>query len=285
MRKLCLPLIPAILLSLCFACGRGQSSPPQEKNFFSDSSFYEPLESEQTPALPQEPSLLSPEIWDTSDVDISEIDPARKLISFTFDDALGRTAERLLAVFAAFNERNPDCKASATLFVNGYRFDNQAPRLLRLALTLGWELGNHTQSHLRLPSLTAEEIEREIAQTDRLLQAVDGKPFHLLRAPFGAVDEQVRTAAKTPIIDWTIDTLDWTKKSGEEIYEKVMTDKYAGAIVLMHDGYEGSVSALKRLLPDLKAAGYQVVSVSQLIKAHGCCFRRGQVYIRARKGK
>ncbi len=241
---------------------------------------------EQTPLpTPDAPPVAASDVWDTSDVDISEIDPARKLIAFTFDDAPGRTAERLLALFADFNAQNPDCKASATLFLNGNRFDGQTPQLLHLALTLGWELGNHTQTHLRLPDLPAEQIEREIAQTDLLLQAVDGKPVHLLRAPFGAVDENVRAAAKTPIIDWTIDTLDWTKKSGEEIYDKVFSEKYAGAIVLMHDGYEGSMVALKTLLPDLKAAGYQVVSVSKMIKAHGCLCRRGQVYIRARKGK
>ncbi|MBQ8406240.1 MAG: hypothetical protein IJX09_06275 [Clostridia bacterium] len=51
----------------------------------------------------------------------------------------------------------------------------------------------------------------------------------------------------------------------------------------MHDGYKHTVDALKRLLPDLKADGYQVVSVSQLAKAHGCTLRRGSTYIRARK--
>ena len=51
----------------------------------------------------------------------------------------------------------------------------------------------------------------------------------------------------------------------------------------MHDGYVETVSAVKRLLPDLKNAGYQVVGVSQLAKANGCQLKTGSVYIRARK--
>ena len=70
------------------------------------------------PAPIEEPSesktpASDPEIWDVSDVDISHIDPSRKLISFTFDDAPKRTLENILAVFASFNENNPDCPASA----------------------------------------------------------------------------------------------------------------------------------------------------------------------------
>ena len=85
------------------------------------------------------------------------------------------------------------------------------------------------------------------------------------------------------MIDWTIDTLDWTGVSEEDIYNSVFNYKFPGAIVLMHDGYNNTVSALKRLLPDLKAAGYQVVSVSKMAKAHHCTLQAGKVYIRARK--
>ena len=120
-------------------------------------------------------------------------------------------------------------------------------------------------------------------KTDKLLEKADRQKHHLLRAPFGKINEVVKACVEAPIIDWTIDTLDWTNPSVDEIYNRVFTNRFSGAIVLMHDGYEGTVSALKRLLPDLKADGYQVVSVSKMIKAHNCQFQNGGVYIRARK--
>ncbi len=216
-------------------------------------------------------------------MDISHIGKGRKLIALTFDDAPARTLENILAVFARFNEENPDCTASATLFVNGGRMDEQNAHLLHAATALGFELGNHTHRHADLTTLKKEELAQEITRTDELLEKIDGRKLHLLRAPFGRTNELVKENATTPLIDWTIDTLDWTGVTAEDIFDSVWTGRFSGAISLMHDGYEQTVAALKILLPALKEDGYQVVTVSQMIRAHGCRFQKGKTYIRARK--
>ena len=220
-------------------------------------------------------------VWDTHSVDLSQVRQDKKLIALTFDDAPGKTLERILAVFSSYNERNPDCPAFATLFCNGNRIRNESTPLLHAALALGWELGNHTFSHPDLTKLSNADIMREIQTTDKLLYAVDQKDVHLFRAPFGKINQTVKAQLQTPAINWTIDTLDWTGRSAEEIYQTVFKEKFSGAIVLMHDGYEGTMSALKRLLPDLKEAGYQAVTLSALIKAHGKVFKNGVEYVRA----
>ena len=274
--KFTFKLIPATLVLICSCCSVPSRAPNLEDN--SVSEFF------NIPTVEEPPTIEDSPFWKVDDVDISEVDLSKKMISFTFDDAPSRTIESIYAVFAAFNEENPDCKASATVFFNGKLFDSQTYHLLYTAGLLGFELGNHTFSHHDLTTLSLEEINSEIDKTDELLQRADGKERHLLRAPFGKVSESVKSLAKTPIIDWTIDTLDRTGRSEEDIYNAVFLQKFSGAIVLMHDGYDNTVSALKRLLPDLKAAGYQVVNVSKMIKAHGCHFEKGKVYIRARKG-
>lgn len=280
-----------LLLSLpflCASCGAKTSdseNPPMqiEQEFPNQKPFPLPLPEPTDENAELSPPTTAPEIWDVSDVDTSKIDKTRKLISFTFDDAPKRTLENLLAVFASFNEENPDCPASATVFCNGYFFDATSKQTLHAALALGLELGNHTQSHLDLTKLDEQTLKQEIEQTDALLEKLDGKKRHLLRAPFGSVNELVQKTAQVPILDWTIDTLDWTNTDEQTVYDSVWNNRFSGAIVLMHDGYEHTVSALKRLLPDLKADGYQVVSVSQLSKAHACPLRRGSRYIRIRK--
>ena len=238
-----------------------------------------PVEDLQPPIEEVEP----PDVWDTSDVDVSQISEQKKLIAFTFDDAPSRTLENILAVYAAYNEGHPHCPAHATIFCNGKYINAQSPPLLAAAHAMGFELGNHTQSHHDLTTLTEEQLRWEMDATDEILSTIDGKLRHLLRAPFGKINDTVKTVAPTPLIDWTIDTLDWTGKSEDEIYRSVMENKFSGAIVLMHDGYAHTVYALKRLLPDLEAEGYQVVSVSQLAKMHRCTLQKGKVYIRARK--
>ena len=248
--------------------------PPTFQSFFED---YIPIETE-TPHL-------ADGVWDVSDVDISYVNPSRKLIAFTFDDAPAKTLENIFAVFTSYNEQNPDCKATATFFFNSIRFDRQSVHYLHTANILGFELGNHTHSHLDLTTLSKQQLMAEINQTDAALAQIDGKERHLLRAPFGNTNEYVKTHAPAPLINWTIDTLDWTGADEERIYQSIFDNRFSGAIVLMHDGYPATVKALKRLLPDLKKDGYQVLSVSAMAKAHGCVFHVGKEYIRARKQK
>ncbi|MBE7068014.1 MAG: hypothetical protein E7381_01795 [Clostridiales bacterium] len=229
---------------------------------------------------PTQPS--DPTLWDVSSTDISQLAPDKKYVAFSFDDAPGKTLENILAVFADFNENNPDCVATATLFCNGRLINATSSHVLSMATLLGWELGNHTYSHCDLALLPDERLPEEITTVDEQLCAVDGKEKHLFRAPYGRITQEAKDFVGVPVLNWTIDTLDWTGIPAEEIYNEVMSKVYQGAIVLFHDGYAQTVRALKRLLPDLKKSGYQIVGISQMAKAHGCQLKNGTEYIRCR---
>ncbi len=239
-----------------------------------------PMDTPSTNAAPVEN-----EFWDTSDIQIDYIQENRKLVAFTFDDAPTLYLENLLAIFAEFNEQNPDCKATATVFCNGVHLDENTAQILHASLALGFELGNHTYSHFNLNTLKESELLKEIDTTDELLKKIDGKSRHLFRAPYGNVNTLVKKTVLSPIIDWSIDTLDWKKTPDSEICQTVKNQLFDGAIVLMHDGYINTLSAMKRLLPELKEMGYQAVSVSALAKAHSLQLKKGSRYIRLRKQK
>ena len=277
-------IVTTLFCSLCGVCC--QEKPIEPTTEQTPSTSYEEIEFAPTPqpTLPQAtlPQPVSP-FWDYDDVDISYIDKNRKLIALTFDDAPSKTLENILAVFATYNENNPDCKATSTVFCNGHLWSNTGVHTLSAAYAMGWELGNHTYSHFDLTTLSAQEVTEQIERTETLLYKIDKKSEHLLRVPFGHMNEHVKSLANVPFIDWAIDTLDWTGVSAQEIYDVVLSQKFSGAIVLMHDGYDNTVTALKQLLPALKEAGYQAVSVSAMAKMHDCRLKRGGVYIRARK--
>ncbi len=291
MVKKLLHLIPAALLFFSFSCKTNKMEEKNSSFFQKNEEYFSSIDDfssscEEPPAKNTEffpPYVTQEGVWEVAGVDISEVNPHRKLIALTFDDAPSRTLEGIIATFAAFNEENPDCQATATLFINGRLIDSQNYHLLYAAHTLGFELGNHTHRHADLTTLSQAELQEEIEKTDALLTRVDGQPLHLLRAPYGRINTLVRQTACTPLIDWTIDTVDWTGATAEEIYTRVWEGRFSGAIALLHDGYENTVTALKKLLPALKEDGYQVVSVSKMLKAHGCRFQKGKVYIRARK--
>ena len=54
-------------------------------------------------------------------------------------------------------------------------------------------------------------------------------------------------------------------KNTEKIVRTVKEQIEDGAIILMHDEYDTSVEAALQVADDLKAQGYQLVTVDQLI--------------------
>ncbi len=256
------------------ACAPISDKPPAPHESSKEQSVEIPIQSVPAP---------DKTIWDISRVEIAGANKYAKRIVFTFDDSPAKNLEEIAGVFLRFNTQNPDCPASATLFCNGIRINERTIPSLQTAFTAGFELGNHSYSHLDLTTLPQDKLLWEINRTDELLCEIDGLQTHLFRPPYGNSNEGVKTAVNAPIISWLIDTRDWTGRSEEQIYQTVFSQKTDGAIVLFHDGYNATVSALKRLLPDLKDAGYQVVSVSQASKLNDCPLRIGNTYIRERK--
>lgn len=292
MKKSTLATLVAVFLylSLFPSCLAPSNSPtPLGDDFLTQNANTLPPKETLFPSFQKDETLVPtptlPTYWDVSDVDISNLDPTKKHIAFTFDDAPNRTLEQLVSVFTAYNERNPDCIANATVFFNGVGIHARSIPSMQIAYAVGFEMGNHTFSHFNLCNLAKEKLQNEIDETDRLLESIDGKKRHLLRAPYGNVNALVRECAHTPILNWSIDTLDWTNNSVDEICERVLSGLESGGIVLMHDGPQNTVHAVKRLLPTLKRLGYQVTSVSQLSKLHTCPLRIGGVYTRARKNR
>lgn len=239
----------------------------------------------QPPTLPQQHTIFYPIPTDSQQAEDKPSErqtKKRKLIALTFDDAPLKTLENILAVFAAYNEQNPDCPAAATVFFNGKNLTSTQLPLLQTAYTMGFELGNHTATHANLNTLTPTQIKKEIDFVDEILCKIDNQPHHLFRAPFGLVNTHVKQAVQTPIIDWTIDTRDWTGVNEKEIISSILDHKFDGAIALLHDGYTPTVSALKIILPALKADGYQAVTVSKMAELNGVTMQKGSVYIRLR---
>ena len=263
----------ALLIS-CASCGNSSVQAPNSPS---------PPSEQLPPKDSITPPSDYPSVWEVEKEDVSKINPERKYVALTFDDAPASKLEELLSVFAAFNETHPDGYAAATLFCNGCLVNNAALHTLTAAWTLGWELGNHTYSHADCSKLNAQRLQEELRRTDTLLGGIDGKERHLFRPPFGELNAEQKTQLSTPIIYWTVDTLDWTGIPAERIVQTTISGVYDGAIVLLHDGYPQTVQAVKVLLPALYERGYQAVTVSQLSKLNACPLKNGGAYIRVRK--
>ena len=60
------------------------------------------------------------------------------------------------------------------------------------------------------------------------------------------------------------DGQDWKIKNVDRIVERATNNVSDGDIILMHDTFERSMEAIKKIIPILKEQGYQFVTLSEL---------------------
>ena len=130
---------------------------------------------------------------------------------------------------------------------------------------LGCELGNHTYDHTDLTTLSSEDISSEIARVDQQLVDLTGQGASVVRPPYGSVNDTVKATIGTPMILWSIDTLDWKSRSTDSILSIVRSQVHDGSILLMHDSYQSSVDAALMIADLLTEQGYDFVTADQLL--------------------
>lgn len=186
-----------------------------------------------------------------------------KRIALTFDDgpSAGYTAEILDIL------REYDVKA--TFFVIGKNVEAH-PDLLRRTVAEGHEIGNHTYSHPHLKTIDEARLSEEVARSATLLQEVAGIRTSLFRPPEGIITPAVTAAAEKGgyrTVLWSIDTMDWALNPASKIVQTIKREASDGDIVLFHDWVAGdspTPSALRQIIPWLKAEGFVFVMVSEL---------------------
>lgn len=201
---------------------------------------------------------------------LEAIDPTQPMVAVTYDD--GPNADTTPTVLDAL-EKN---YAVATFFMQGVNIGGNED-LLKRSYAMGNELANHSWNHPQLTTLSSDEIQKQISDTDELIKAVCDEENPLLRPPYGSVNDTVKSLAGKPIIMWSLDTLDWKTRNTQSTYESCMTAK-DGDIILMHDIHESTVAGAEQIITGLQEKGFQLVTVSELYKYRNGDFENGSIH-------
>lgn len=186
-----------------------------------------------------------------------------KLIALTFDDSPTAVTEGILEIAEKYGVK-------LTLFCEGQKINENSSQILKKALELGCELGNHGFSHSALGTLSDDEIKEEINSTSRLIEKYTGVSPRVVRAPYGAVDDRVLSLVDYPFMNWNVDTLDWDEKTTcDYIISAVLDNSADGSVVLMHSIYEKTSQALVKIIPTLKKRGFELVTISEMYEKRG----------------
>jgi peptidoglycan/xylan/chitin deacetylase (PgdA/CDA1 family) len=189
-------------------------------------------------------------------------------VALTFDDGPDpRFTPQVLDVLDQYN-------VPATFFVMGARAEAY-PDLLRRMQEEGHVVGNHTYWHPNLvEQADIETLEREVAQTEEVIENILGYRTSLFRAPYGFLyNELVEKLAEMnyTVVGWNVDSLDWRELGAEDTAANVLSNMEPGSIILMHDGGHwesdrtSTIESLHQIIPQLQAQGFEFTTVPDLL--------------------
>ena len=224
-------------------------------------------------------ALITSEEYDAYPLsyDIDQIGAAKKKIVLSFDDGPDRRwTPKILDIL---KEKN----VPGIFFVIGDQA-NRAPDLLKREYSEGHEIGNHTWTHPAFDDISRTQVKWELNLTQRLIESTLGVKSLFFRPPYG-IDHQPEYAeevAQLPypqelgyiIVGQRVDPDDWRmteekkQRPAQEIADEVVRQAKNGNIVLLHDGggeRAQTVAALPLIIDELRAKGYQFVSVADLL--------------------
>ncbi|OBH77248.1 carbohydrate degradation protein [Mycobacterium scrofulaceum] len=184
-----------------------------------------------------------------------------KCVALTFDDGPGPFDERLLQILK-------DNDAKATFFLIGNKVAANPAGAKRIA-DAGMEIGSHTWEHPNMATIPPEDIAPQFAKANDAITAATGRTPTLYRPAGGLSTDAVRqTAAKFGLAEilWDVIPFDWANDSNTAATRyMLMTHMKPGSVVLFHNTYSSTVDLVYQFLPVLKANGYRMVTVSELL--------------------
>ena len=146
--------------------------------------------------------------------------------------------------------------------------------------------GNHTFKHWGGGAYKTDERRLKEPQDSAVwtLQLV-GEEASLFRAPGGTYGTWVDAKIPMPIIQWSVDTYDYTGKSPKQIFYVFRDKVQEGDIVLCHDTGQYFYKSIPLWGEHLLQRGFMFVTVDELACAYGTELENSVVYWSVRPGE
>ena len=195
---------------------------------------------------------------------IYRVQTDKNQVALTFNVAW--EADEVELVLSILENYNAKC----TFFVLG-EFAEKNPDAIKMISESGHEIGNHSDSHPDMTTLSPTKIADEINKCDELIAQSGTNGVKLFRAPSGAYSNSVISTANKlghSVIQWDIDSRDWkTDSTVNSIYKNCTATTTPGSIILFHIGTKNGFTpeALPLILDNLSSNGFEFVKVSDII--------------------
>ncbi|MDR3588469.1 MAG: polysaccharide deacetylase family sporulation protein PdaB [Negativicutes bacterium] len=187
----------------------------------------------------------------------------QKVVALTFDHSWGN---KFTPSILDTLQRN---NLKVTFFIMG-PWAQKYPDVARRMVSDGHEIASHGYRHENYGDMSPDWVREDIQKAHALIKDVTGADPSLIRPPNGHYSQKslkVTDELGYKTIIWNVDSLDWKNPGRDVIIDRVMKRIKPGAIILMHasDTPVQTAEALPILLDRIKAEGYQIVTVGELL--------------------
>lgn len=206
---------------------------------------------------------IHPEVYSVQAIS-SDDTTDEKLVLLTFDDApYGNSLEIADALEAQ--------GVSAIFFVNGmYMEEDEGFQVAQELHERGFEIGNHSHTHLNLSEQSEAVQKEEIVKTNAIIEEATGESPRFFRAPFGVMTDYSKALLEDLGMTWMNWSFgyDWESEYQEAaaLTEITLNTPYLsdGANILMHDR-EWTAAATADIAKGLDDLGYTIVDPKLIV--------------------
>ncbi len=184
-------------------------------------------------------------------------------VALTFDDGPGPYTTRLVATLNRLH-------VHATFFAIG-EMERYFSEGTRDELRSGDAVGDHTETHPMLATMSASEQHEEILDQMLHIEVLGGPRPRLFRPPYGSYNATTWRelgALHLLTVLWSTDTSDYRLPGVNAIVHSALAGAHPGAIILMHDGggdRSETIAALPAIIKGLRNRHLRPVTIPQLM--------------------
>ncbi len=186
-------------------------------------------------------------------------DTTEKIVYLTMDEGY-EYLDNTKRILDIAKEKN----VKITFFITGSYLDRQPNLVLRM-LQEGHVVANHTDKHLRAPSITVDQLIEDITLLETKYQQLTGQPIAKLYRPAeGGYSERSLAIANDlgyTTVFWSFAYRDWLtddQPDPDTAYQLIMNQLHPGAILLIHAVSVTNVEILPDLIDGIRNQGYTI---------------------------
>lgn len=159
------------------------------------------------------------------------------------------------------------------------------PDILQRQFDQNHIIASHTYSHKGGYNFSDESRHQEVEKHAQLMQSITGEASALFRAPGGTYPPWIEAGIGLPVIQWSVDTYDYTGKDQNRIFYSIRNNVQDGDVILMHDTGKYLHKAVPLFTEYLWENGYMMVTVEELARANDVIMEPDTVYFRFFEGQ